>query len=553
MMKKLCFTFLLGILISFLYSQQDLKSPEWQADLDFLQETIHNDYHFLFKKTTPEIFDTEVARLRKAIPNLQSHEIIVGLARIVSLFEYGHTSLGLSGWWERDAFNFTQMNYNLHIFSDGVFIQGTTTENKEALGAKVLKIEGVPIEEALAKVKPVFPSENDEFFEAYGTSYLGNAEVLHAQRITKKLQKEIRLTLEKEGRVFDHVFKPIKEKGFPGQYTYVKEGGDWLDARDNSSDPLYLKNLDRIYYDEYLPEHKTLYIRHSQIQDDELEDIPSFYNRVFQFVEENEVEKLILDVRLNGGGNNYKNKPIVTNIIKSKVNEPGRLFVIIGGQTFSACQNLVNELDNYTEAIFVGEPTGENINFFGDNRTLTLPNSEIPIRLSFAWWQDKPQWEGGPWLAPHLAIDMSFEEYATNQDPAVDKILNFQEENFILDPMSYLTELYQTGQAEKLQSEALRLINDPHYQFFEFEAEFNQLGYRLLNSGDTATALIVFQFITGLFPDSANAWDSLAEGFWKSGDKINATEYYNKAIAMDPEGEVGKNARMMLEKMSAEE
>ena len=70
----------------------------------------------------------------------------------------------------------------------------------------------------------------------------------------------------------------------------------------------------------------------------------------------------------------------------------GKLFVLIGRRTFSAAQNLTNELDNYLPVIFVGEPTGENINFMGDNRPVTLPRSGLTFYLSWAWWQDKPQW-----------------------------------------------------------------------------------------------------------------------------------------------------------------
>lgn len=536
----------------FVIAQEELSSSKWQEDLNFLKETVHKDYSFLFKKTTPELFNKEVAKLHDAIPKMEQHEIIVGLAKIVSLFEYGHTSISLSGWRDRGQFTFGQMPYNLYHFKDGTYIQGTTQENEKALGAKVLKIEDKSIDEAMKAVKPVFPTENDQFFKAYGRSYLGNPEILHAVGVTAKLQNSITLTVEKNGETFKQEFDVLKEKGFPGQYTFVKEENNWLDARDNSTDPLYLKNLDKIYYYEYLPEEKAVYIRHSQIQDDPEENIPSFYERVFKFIDENEVEKLILDVRLNGGGNNYKNKPIVTGVIASKINEVGKFFVIIGRQTYSACQNLVNELDNYTEAIFVGEPTGENINFYGDNRTVNLPNSNIPVRLSFAWWQDKPQWENGPWLAPHIAVEMSFDEYASNRDPVLDEVLNFSGDNFILNPMQYLTDLYQSGQAEKLQSEAYRMVHDPSYKFFDFENEFNNLGYNLMNNNQDKVALEVFGMVTSLFPDSANAWDSLAECFWKNGNTEKAIELYNKAISMDPKGPTGDNARLMLEKIKKE-
>jgi tetratricopeptide (TPR) repeat protein len=534
-------------------AQESMTSAQWQGDLRFLQKTVHKDYDFLFKKVTKEVFDTEVEQLYKEIPSLENHEVIVGLARIVALFKYGHTSIHLGAWHQGEAFQFHQLPFQLMQFKDGVFVQGTKKDYENALGARVIRVEGMDIEKALAAVKPAFPSENDQFFKAYGLYFLGIPEILHAQKVTTSLQDKVTLTLEKDGRTFKQTYSAFAAEKFPGQYGFIKEEGDWLDARDNSTDPLYLKNLDKIYFYEYLPEEKTVYVRQSQIQDDPQEAIPEFYGKVFKFIKENDVEKLVLDVRLNGGGNNYKNKPVVTGIIKSeKINQPGHLFVIIGGRTFSACQNLVNELSNYTEAIFVGEPTGENINFYGDNRTVLLPNSQIPVRLSFAWWQDKPQWENGDWTAPHIAVDMNFEDYKTNKDPVLQTALDFSGE-FILNPMQYLTDLYLSGNIEKLMSESERIIHDPQYKFFNFEEEFNKTGYNLLRDGQVEVAVTVFDFVVQFFPESANAWDSRAEGYWKAGQIEKAKEYYRKAISLDPEGPIGDNARKMLKEIEKKE
>ncbi|HKK74989.1 MAG TPA: tetratricopeptide repeat protein [Saprospiraceae bacterium] len=544
---RIALLILLAIGVSNLtFAQSPVTAEQWQEDLDSLQQTIHTDYPFLFKKTTREDFDAAVADFRKDIPNMETHEIVVGFARIISSFKYGHTSVS---WGSYEGVEYDRMPYYLKMFKDGLFIQATQQAYEKALGAQVLEVEGMPVEKALAAVKPAFPTENDEFFKAYGVNYLSNAQLLHAQGVTPRLKKNITLTLKKDGKTFQQTFAPRAGDEIPRQYTYVQEEGDWLDARDNSTDPLYLKNLDRIYYYEYLPEAKTVYVRQSQIQDDPQEDIPSFYKRVFTFVEENEVDKLILDVRLNGGGNNYKNKPVVTGVVQSKVNQPGHFFVITSGQTFSACQNLVNELDNYTEAIFVGQPTGENINFYGDNRTVVLPNSKLPVRLSFAWWQDKPQWENDQWLAPHISVEMTFEEYASNKDPVLDKILSLNLDEFIAAPMTYFTNLFTTGQIEQLKSEAARMAKDPLYTFFDFQGELNQAGYNLLANNQYQEAIFVFQMVSDLFPDSANAWDSLAEGYWRAGNKEKAREYYQKAISMDPEGPTGKHARDMLKQM----
>jgi Tfp pilus assembly protein PilF len=56
--------------------------------------------------------------------------------------------------------------------------------------------------------------------------------------------------------------------------------------------------------------------------------------------------------------------------------------------------------------------------------------------------------------------------------------------------------------------------------------------------------------VADLFPDSPNAWDSLAEAYLKTGDKTKALEYYNKALKMDPKGETGKHASEMIRQIN---
>ncbi len=95
------------------------------------------------------------------------------------------------------------------------------------------------------------------------------------------------------------------------------------------------------------------------------------------------------------------------------------------------------------------------------------------------------------------------------------------------------------------------MLKDPSYKFFDFEGEFNKAGYAMLSEKQFEEALFIFKMNTDLFPNSANAWDSLAEAYWKSGDTTKAKELYNKAIDLDPEGATGANAREMLLKMEA--
>ncbi len=90
------------------------------------------------------------------------------------------------------------------------------------------------------------------------------------------------------------------------------------------------------------------------------------------------------------------------------------------------------------------------------------------------------------------------------------------------------------------------MVSDPKYKFLDFEDELNSAGYDLLGDNQTDGTIFVFQFVTQLFPNSANTWDSLAEAYLKSGNKEKAKDYYNKALKLDPDGPTGANARNML-------
>ena len=64
------------------------------------------------------------------------------------------------------------------------------------------------------------------------------------------------------------------------------------------------------------------------------------------------------------------------------------------------------------------------------------------------------------------------------------------------------------------------------------EAETNLLGYQLLRDGNLKDALSVFQLNVEGYPQSANAYDSLSDGYLAMGNKEEALKYAQKAIEM---------------------
>lgn len=542
---------ILGAALVFLFTpksiaQKELTPSQWQEDVRFLQKKVHKDYPFLFKKVTAKKFDEEVEKFHGQIPTLENHEIKVGLARVVSLFEYGHTQIPFSTLAEEAV-----LAVNLYHFEDGIFIEGVRKVDEKALGAKVIAIGGTPIQKALKAIRPVVPTENEQYFKAYGLRFLTVPSVLHAQGVITSLSNTINLTLEKDGELFEHEFSTVPLSGLSRNYGFTVPNEDWMSVRIQDKTPLFLKHLnERLYFFEFLPDTKTLYVRQSSVFNDEKESLQEFYNRLFLCIDDNEIEKLVYDVRLNGGGNNFNNRQFIKGIMaRPKINTKGKFFFIIGRNTFSACQNLTNEIENYTEAILVGEPTAENKNFYGDNRKVTLPNSAINAYLSHAWWQDVTPWENKEWTAPHIAVEMTSEDYKGNYDPVLEAALKYTETGFILNPMDHITQLFIAGKFDQLKKDGHIIANDPSYKHYDFKEDISTTAFNLLQNGNTKDGLYVLELITEFYPKSIGSLYNLASALEQADQLEKAKENYKKLMTLDPDSMLGKSARSKLENL----
>ena len=92
------------------------------------------------------------------------------------------------------------------------------------------------------------------------------------------------------------------------------------------------------------------------------------------------------------------------------------------------------------------------------------------------------------------------------------------------------TALHQPGgveRARKLYDEAKS--RDKNAVLFP-EAETNQLGYQLLQAGNSKDAIAVFQMNVEEYPRSANVYDSLSDGYLAIGNKEEALKYARKTI-----------------------
>ncbi len=67
------------------------------------------------------------------------------------------------------------------------------------------------------------------------------------------------------------------------------------------------------------------------------------------------------------------------------------------------------------------------------------------------------------------------------------------------------------------------------------EQQFNQLGYNLLYESRPEDAVAVFEMSVTVYPESANAHNSLGDGYVHAGNREKAISHLEKALALDPE------------------
>jgi tetratricopeptide (TPR) repeat protein len=517
-----------------------VEAGRWREDLRYFAEQAPQVHKNLFHSMTREQFDAALKNLDERIPSLSRNQIIVEITRIVAMIGDGHTYVEL----QHPPTNFRHYPLKLYWFPDGVYVVKADKKYAAAVGGRIVRLGKVSGQNAYEAVSQIVPRDNPSQVKWMTPFYMSLAEVVDGLSLVDN-QEAVPLTVEKDGVQTTVVLTP--EAGDLPLDEFVLPA-DWVDAHDPAApQPLWQKDPANHYWFEYLNDSRTLYVQFNAVAQKPDETIEAFFKRVMAFADTHPVDRVVLDERLNGGGNNYLLRPIIHAFIRSdSVNHPGKLFTIIGRQTFSAAMNCVNRMKLNTDTLFVGEPTGSSPNMYGDNAPVVLPNSKLTVRLSTLWWQDMDPRDRRVWQAPDLSTELTFADYRAGRDPAMDAILNYK-------PGPSIVELVRAS-AEKgdyagAKAALQTFIKDPLHKYATAESDINQLGYALINAKKLDQAILVLKLNVEIYPDSFNTWDSLGEAYMDRGDKDLAIKSYSKSLELNPKN---YGARDQLAKLRAQ-
>lgn len=528
---------LLLLSLTALAEPRDAESiRKWREDLAVFQREFPRRHHrdLLFHLPPAEL-DRMLAALREDVPKLAEHEIKVRLAAIVAKAgdRHGHTRVSLTN----SSAGFHLLPVNFYLYTDGLFIRAAAKEHAGVVGARVVAIGETPADEAFRRVLTIAAGDNDFSRRAYAQELVGMPEVLRALRIVRT------------GAAADPV--PLQLELPDGTKTAVTIAGreklsgvEWVDVRASAkTTPLFRRHPPANPYAEYIPskhfwfahvpESRLLYVHYAGVQDTKEKSVAEFFTEVFAYADTQQIEKFVIDVRVNGGGNNMLNAPIFRGLAAraETLAKQGRFFVIIGRTTFSAAQNFVNVVDRDTAAIFVGEPTGGSPNHYGDATSLTLPNSRLIVRASTLWWQDAHPQDPRPWVAPEIAAEFSSADDREGRDPALEAILRYV-------PAPPLASRLREALARGGKEEALKVYRawraEPVTKYVSAEDELVSLGVSLFAS-NVEHAVAIFELNAEVHPRSWRALEALGRAYAGTNRRDAAIAAYEKALAIEPD------------------
>ncbi|MEM7202260.1 MAG: hypothetical protein AAF628_18465 [Planctomycetota bacterium] len=377
----------------------ELTIEQWLEDLAFLEQQLPALHANWFDGLDQEQWQKAVAAARLEIPDLNAPQVVMRLAQLVALRGDAHTTLGY-----RTTAEFARCPVEFRQFADGVFVTKVAAAHEEVLGGRVVGVGTTAMDEVLAQLATVRASENEQWKRG-NVAILCRPAALYGLGLIPS-PNELPLVVESDGE--EHRITLRSDKAaMVGPFD-----------RDTPPAPTWLTRGHQPYWFETLDDGDTLYFAYNKCRSDPQRAFPQFGVELVEEIERRQPARVVVDLRRNGGGASMILEPIIDWLgVHPVLNQPSRLFVAIGQDTFSSAMINAAHLDQETRATLIGEPTGGKPNAYGEVRGTYLPRSAISLWYSTNHFRAEPIER--PSVEPDRRVDLLSSDYFAGRDPVL--------------------------------------------------------------------------------------------------------------------------------------
>jgi len=387
----------------------------WRGDLKHLLSEIHRLSPDHRGRPLPATTQALADRLDADIPTLTDQQIFTRLSEIVGSLHQNHTMFwGAPPPGESSAKPLVATTYvplQFYAFPDGIYVVGAAAPHAELVGGRVESVGGTTIVEVMRKLEPTVSYGSNAELAWTAPRRLATVPLLQGLGFAKA-GEPVALTLVKAGRRqtvrLDPVEQPVGNKlGPPAGVTA----------------PRFLTRNDDPQWFELLPDKRSIYVQFSQVADGQDESLADFGRKLRAALDDPAVENVIVDMRLNNGGNSFLYTELVRTLVGFSTRPNRQVYVLIGRNVYSAAGNFVTDLERFANPIFVGEPTGNMGNQEGDEGHVALPYSGLFALIAAVKWQLSHPWDTRRTIVPQIPVALTAADYFAGRDPVMDVTL----------------------------------------------------------------------------------------------------------------------------------
>ena len=382
------------------------REGRWGQDIDALTQQVLDKHVNPFWVVSRDDFMGEAESLKAQAATLDDDGMLYGLTQLMGSIGDGHTRALPAGVFE-EAYQ-ERLPVEITWFDDGLFVTRAAGNAQEALGAQLVAVGGVPVEEMVTRLGPalMFDDGNPYGQRAKFERFVVRPLLLHAAGFIAT-QEEATLTFVQNGEPFTLTLESQNE----AEVKLV--GPDFPDP------PLYWQGFtdDAVVRTSYLEDEGAVYLQYNDSLGVGFDFIDAS-TRALQLARRAGVDKLIVDARYNRGGSEIPFLLFNARLGRHPfLRNGGKVYVIMGRSTFSAGFDVVSGLVNAHDATTVGQPAGTRPDFFGNVQTFALPNSGADVTIPTTLSTKHPELGDERVYPPDIAVPFTSADFFAGRDP----------------------------------------------------------------------------------------------------------------------------------------
>lgn len=370
----------------------------WAADLAQLDEAVRRSHPSPFTVNPESAWTAALAQARALPADASTIDRLGALGRLVGLLDTHSALLAMPGGWHF----YGVVPYR---FSDGWFL--VRAVDTSLVGARLVAIDGVPIDEVERRLTPFVPHDNESGLLEGLEWVIDTVEYLHAAGVPAggPAGFEVRLP---DGST--NIVQPpvLDEQSWGADLVPI----GWLQG---SAPEAVARRDERVWT--RLDEAGGVLL----ISVNDYGDMAPAIEELKAVLDAGTATRVVLDMRyLRGGSGDIA-------LVGALADDPrtagkGGLVVLIGRENVSAATRTAAALERETEAVFVGEPTPARAdNFLCECVDITLDHSGFVIELPTYWARTG---DLRPAVAPDFLMPLSSEDFFAGRDPVLEAALD---------------------------------------------------------------------------------------------------------------------------------